>query len=339
MRKQNLNAIFWSWLYPWKPQTMILVIMLITLPAWSYGKDTKPKSSINRLISISLAYQDRVADAALIVAIHKGFFEAEGLKLKKMRFSNGPACSEALLLGNADFGTMGDATAIIAAARGAPIKIIASHGGGERRHRIIVNKKSNVRIIADLEGKKLAIKKGTSTYGGLLIFAERHKLNLSKVHIIDMKPIDMVEAMLSGSVDAIVASEPTPSLIEFTSQGQELATLAGLGSNYPILLVVRSKFALKNPVGVHKVLKAIRKGAQYISENIDSSAEILSQVTGLPIKVAKKSMGYHYYRRGMDDKVIDSLKTTASFLMRQGVIDKIPDLAKVIDKGYLCKIE
>jgi len=335
----KLTAIFWKGLYQWKVRTIILLIMLMFVPSLSYGKDKKSTRPINRLIEISFAYQDRVADAAVIVATHKGFFEKEGLKLKEMRFSSGPACSEALLLGSADFGTMGDTTAVIAAARKAPIRIIASHGGGEHRHRILVNKKSNIKGIEDLKGKKLAVKKGTSTYGGLLLFAKRNNLDLSEVGIIDMRPTDMPEAMFSGSLDALVASEPTPSLIESKGYGQELATLAGLGSNYPILLLVRCSFARRYPEAVVKVLRAVKKGSQYINENRDDSAKILSKVTGLPIEIAKKSMGYHYYQVVMNGETINSLKTVANFLIRQGIIDKIPDFEKMIEGNYFQQLK
>ncbi|MBW1902363.1 MAG: ABC transporter substrate-binding protein, partial [Deltaproteobacteria bacterium] len=62
------------------------------------------------------AYQDRVADAISIIAAEKGFFKEQGLSLVLKRFSSGPECMEALASGSADFGTMGDTTAIIVSA-------------------------------------------------------------------------------------------------------------------------------------------------------------------------------------------------------------------------------
>ena len=109
---------------------------------------------------IRMAYQDRVADAVSIVAIANGLFEKASLQVEGHRFSSGPACSEALYSGSADVGTMGDTTAVIAIARKAPIRIVASHGGGEHRHRIIVGKSSTVKTVVDLKGKRVAVKKG-----------------------------------------------------------------------------------------------------------------------------------------------------------------------------------
>ena len=102
---------------------------------------------------IRFAYQDRVADAVSIVALREGFFAREGLCVRPMRFDSGPACSEALFSAAADIGTMGDTTAVIAAQRKAPIKIVASHGGGEHRHRIMVRNDSTITNAAGLAGK------------------------------------------------------------------------------------------------------------------------------------------------------------------------------------------
>ena len=144
--------------------------------------------------TVRLAYQDRIADAATIIAVKKGFFEAEGLILKASVFTSGPACSEAIVSGAADIGTMGDTTGIIAVSN-YQVKIVASHGGGEHRHRIIVRNGSGIKTISDLKGKRVAIKFGTSTYGGFLLFAEKN-LDIDEINLVDMKPIDMPALLL-----------------------------------------------------------------------------------------------------------------------------------------------
>ena len=181
--------------------------------------------------TVRFAYQDRIADAVSVIAVEKGFFGKEGLKVKPMMFTSGPACTEAVVSGSADIGTMGDTTAVISIAR-APVTIIASHGGGEHRHRIIVKADSPIRSPRDLVGKRVAVSKGTSTYGGFLAWARAKKLDLTKVQVTDLKPEDMGTALLSGAVDAAVASEPTPS-VRAEKGGRQLATLGGSATTTP----------------------------------------------------------------------------------------------------------
>jgi len=268
-----------------------------------------------------------------MIAVEKGFFQDEGLVVKPMVFSSGPACSETLLSGSADIGTMGDTTAVIAVAR-SPVKIIASHGGGEHRHRIIVAKDSAIRSPTDLVGKRLAVKKGTSTYGGLLTWADSVNLDLASVKVTELRPDDMADALISGAVDAIVASEPTPSVVEQRG-GRELATLGGLGNTYPILLVGRNEFLAAHPKVVTAFLSAMRRAAQFIQEHPEQAAEVVAAKTGLPTDVASRAMAHHYYRVQLDERTRASLDGIAEFLVAQGMLDAAPDFSQQINDSFL----
>ncbi len=283
--------------------------------------------------TIRLAYQDRVADAASIIAVEKGLFAEEGLAVKTFVFSSGPACSEALITGSADIGTMGDTTAVIAAAR-SPVKIIASHGGGEHRHRIIVAADSPIRSPADLVGKSIAVKKGTSTYGGLLAWADSLGLDLSKVKVTEMRPQDMADALLSGAIDAMVASEPTPSVVEERG-GRELATLGGLGNTYPILLVARDEFLADHKDAVTRFMRAMGRAASFIVEHPDEAATIMATKTGLSQATAERAMSHHYYGLQLDDATTASLQKIADFLVEQKTLEVPPDWEKVIDRSFV----
>ena len=287
-------------------------------------------------ISFTIAYQDRVADLATIIAAKLGYFEDEGLKnVRFMMFHSGPACAEAIIYGKADFGTMGDTTAIIATATKEPvIKIIASHGGGEHRHRIIARIGSGIKSLRDLVNKRIAIKKGTSTHGGLMLLEKAYDLNLEP-YLIDMDPSDQLAALAAGSVDALVASEPTPSIAEVKGYGYQVTTLGGLNNTYPILFVVRREFAEKHPDIVIKVLRALIRGARFVREHPEKAATILAEITGIPEKAIRRAMNYHYYNVTLDEKVINSLKVMASFLKEIGKIKELPRFNEVIDRRFL----
>jgi aliphatic sulfonates family ABC transporter substrate-binding protein len=284
---------------------------------------------------VRFAYQDRIADAVSVIAVEKGFFGREGLDVKPLMFTSGPACTEALVSGSADIATMGDTTAVISVAR-APVTIIASHGGGEHRHRIIVKADSPIRSPRDLVGKRVAVSKGTSTYGGFLAWARAKKLDLSKVQITDMKPEDMGTALLSGAVDAAVASEPTPSVIE-EKGGRQLATLGGLGNNYPILLVARNDFLHKHPEAATLFVRAMFRAADFIHAHPGEAAQIMARKTGLSPGATAKAMKLHYYQVQLDKKTRASLQEIADFLLQQKILDSAPDLRKTVDDRYLPK--
>ena len=287
-----------------------------------------------RPTAIRLAYQNRIASAIVIVAVEQRFFAHEGLVVQPLRFNSGPACSEALFSGSADIGTMGDATAVIAVSRGAPLTIIASHGCGEHRHRIVVAADSPISDVADLVGKRVGVKKGTSTYGGFLALLAQHQVDPDGLWVIDMRPADMPEALVAGSVDAFVASEPTPSLAEV--QGAcELATLGGLGNTYPILVLASHDLIARSPEKLPRFLRALRRAEQFVQAQPEHTATVLARVTGLSPELARQAIRRHTYEIRLDETIRLSLKQTAVFLQTQGIIPQVPDFEVTIATEYL----
>ena len=308
----------------------VSIVIIVSWLSFRGGSTAKP--------ALRFAYQNRVGSALCIVAAEKGLFGDQGLTIRTFRFNSGPACSEALYSGSVDIATMGDTTAVIAVSRGEQYRIIASHGGGEHRHRIVVPQDSPIGKLEELAGKRLAVRKGTSTYGGLLAFCARHVLDIKAIQAIDMRPSEMTEALLAGSIDAFVASEPTPSLAEARG-AQELATLGGLGNHYPILVVARRDWLQERPEEVRRFLAALRRAEAFVREHSDATAELIAHVTGLPMESAKRAMGRHEYRLLLDDRTKASLRRTAEFLHAQGLIDAIPDLDKVAETRWLLTVE
>jgi sulfonate transport system substrate-binding protein len=283
---------------------------------------------------IRLAYQDRIGSALCIVAVEKHFFQEAGVPVEAFRFNNGPACAEALFSGSADVGEMGDTTAIIAAARDLPVKIIASHGSGEHRHRLVVAGNSPITRIDQLAGKTVGVKKGTSTYGGLLAFLAARGMPAETLRLIDMRPEEMPDALLAGSIDAFAASEPTPSLAELHG-ARQLTTLGGLGNNYPVMLLARNQLLEQRPATVRNLLAALHRAELFIRENPKETTTVLARATGLPADLVERSMALHEYRLLLDKPVLASLEETAEFLRSQGLIDRLPDLRRAADTSYL----
>lgn len=283
--------------------------------------------------TLRFAFQDRIGSVIPITAEYHGFFTKAGLDVNTFRFNSGPACSEALFSGAADIGAMGDTTAVIITARSDRFVIIASHATGENRHRIMVKADSPARTIRDLKGKTLAVKMGTSTYGGLLSIFSKNGISASGVNLTDLTPPIMTEALLAGSINAFAASEPTPSLAE-EKGARELATLGGLGNIYPILIVANRSWARTHPDIVRSFLTALKKAGNYANAHMTETMNLMASETGLTPKTTEQAMTHHQYRLRLDPEILDSLSQTAQFLKSQGIITTIPEVSVMSDKTY-----
>lgn len=300
-----------------------LLLLSCCLPAASHAAEP-----------LSFAYQNRIGDALSIIAVNKNMFAAEGVLVKALLFNNGPGCSEALFTGAVDVATMGDTAALMAVSRVADMRIIASHGAGESRHRIIVPANSSIKQVTDLKGKRVGVKKGTSTHGGFLALLAAKGLKPSELKLLELDPDTMPEALSAGSLDAFVASEPTPSLAEQRG-GRELATLAGLGNNYPLLILVKTATMQNRDGELHRFLRALAKAEQFIKQHPAETAVILSKETGLTPEMTNRAMKRHSYRLQLDSATMESLNKTALFLKEQKKLSKLPDLSSITTRQFL----
>lgn len=272
---------------------------------------------------IKIAYQDRVIDSIFIIANYEKMFEKANLDVDLRKFTSGAATNEALIFGDVSMATMGDTAAIIAISKfPSQIKIYSLLGGGEKRHSVVARVDSQINSMEDLRGKKIAIKKGTSTHGGFLLKAQQKGLNLNK-ELIDLSPSLMAQALLTKEIDAIVASEPTPTQIIEKGFAKRITTLEGLGTNYPLALMIKTNKFDKEKMP--KILEVLKQSANFILNNPDRSYEIVSKVTGLSIEATKEAMQKHDYKVGFDEYSFNSLKKVSNFLFEIKKIKSLPD--------------
>lgn len=311
---------------------LFLLCLILSLSAC--GKSEKERNQIR------FAVQDRMISALPLLALGKGYFKDQGLDIAASHFSNGPACAEALVNGEVDIATMGDVTTIITLAAHPHLKVIASHGTGERRHRLMVRMTSPYHSLADLKGKKIGVKRGTSSHGALLNALEKAGLSTDDVELVDLPPTikGMIEPLLIGRVEAFVASEPTPSQSE-TLGARELLILTDEDNNYPIFLVADNDFLATRPHDVVLFLKALSQAEEFIRQNRKSAIHFLSDAIILDPTIIPHYLHWHKFDLRLDDKIITSLERTAAFLQNEQLINTIPDFTKTTTTEYLDRMK
>ncbi|ARM30165.1 ABC transporter substrate-binding protein [Prosthecochloris sp. HL-130-GSB] len=308
-----------------KLPVLLLLLSTALLSSCTTSSDSKP---------LRFAFQNRTGSALPVIAAEQDLFGKEGLSVQEFRFSSGPECFEALHTGAADIASMGDAAAVIALSRNDSFTLIGSHSSGEHRHRIMVRTGENMTTPVDLKGKKIGVKKGTSTYGALLKYLDKNNIDRASLKIIDLSPPTMTDALLSGAIDAFAASEPTPSAAEAKGAIQ-YATLGGLLNTYPVVLVARTEVLETRPDDVRKLMKALSRARIFLEVSPDSAAGIMSEVTGLGKHETSRSMSFHSYGLKLDEETITSLDETARFLLSQGTIQSVPDIPERSDAKFI----
>lgn len=148
---------------------------------------------------------DAKSDAEILFMIDQGFAEKQGLKLQIVQFHNDIVEIQALLAGDLDSYESSPGSAILAASRGADVKIIGCNWP-VLPHALFVAK--DIKSVADLKGKTIAV----SAPGSLPdIFARavlnQHHVPVSDVHFANLgNDPDRFKAVVAGIAQATVVS-------------------------------------------------------------------------------------------------------------------------------------
>ncbi len=290
-------------------------------------------------MDLRITYSNKVDYEPLIIAAEKGFFKAEGLNVTALIVAGGIQSAEALATGSADLGAMGDAPGVTLMSQNQGVRLVASYGGGEGMHRLIAW--TDIHDVTDLAGKKVGVQFGSSSQGALLRLLAKNGLNQTDITQVSLGPSDMPTAMKTRQVDAIIGSEPTPTNVQRICGTNviEIANSTGLGSTYPLVLMASNRLVAEKPAAISAALRAIDHAIAYMTTDRDDSIAICASKTGLSVIEETRCLTTLTYNLSMGSHIIDSLNSTAQFLLENGKITVMPDILARTDSSFLAAIK
>jgi NitT/TauT family transport system substrate-binding protein len=194
---------------------------------------------------------------------------------------------------------------------------------------IVVGKDAPEATIHDLEGKRIAIP-GHSTVQDFLLKKAFMKFNVDpkKVHIIVLKPPEMIGALKTGQIDAFIAWEPYPAKARTMGVGRILLTSNEIWKNHPCcVLVVDNRFLAKRPQDARALVKAHVEATDFIKAFPDEAVKIGVKYTGMDaatVRLAMKNVNYTYILS------VDGETEYVAFLSRLRYI-KMPDTTAFVN--------
>jgi sulfonate transport system substrate-binding protein len=274
------------------------------------------------------------------VNITQSGLEAAGLadtpyKIEWAAFPSGPPLLEALAADAIDIGGVGDAPPIFAAAGGAPIRVVLATRTPQVTQGFLVPAGSDVTDIAGLKGKKIAVAKGSSANWILLKGLQDNGLTVDDVEIAYLQPADAQGAFASGDVDAWVIWDPYSALAR--AQGAQLI-LSGEELGIPgVGFQVASEASLGDPekeAAIRDYLGRLRQAQAWQRENKEAWAEKYSELTKLPLDLAKELLQQDTVPVLIDDAMISAQQAEADAFFAAGLIPTEINFAEFADDRF-----
>jgi sulfonate transport system substrate-binding protein len=198
---------------------------------------------------------------------------------------------EAMNAGSIDFGHTGEAPPIFAQAAGAPLVYVANEPPNPKGEAILVPKDSQIKDVAGLKGKKVALNKGSNVHYLLVEALKAAGLKYTDIQPAYLPPADARAAFEKGGVDAWVIWDPFFTAAKRATGARILKDGEGLVANREFYLATKT-FSEQHPDRVKAILEELQKVDDWASSQPTEVAKLLSPELGIDVptleEVAKR---------------------------------------------------
>jgi NitT/TauT family transport system substrate-binding protein len=284
-------------------------------------------STGRKLTTINLETLNIANALPLDLGVQKGFFAQHGIEIHKTVLQSGNDVVLALANGNGDVGYLGYVPAMIGRVQGIKFQMIsASEVEGtsvdDNWQNIMVKGSSSIRTPQDLAGKTIAVN-ALKGVGEVMIKAALKKVGVdpNSPKLVALGFGAMRSALNNGQIDAFWAPEP------FVTQGLNIDGDRIVMAPGPVL----GKFW---PIGGYGALDSwISKNPQLAKAFHDAISQSLAYAQAHPDEIrALLPAGTQNVRLPIWSPVVDrdKLVQLAKYAKEFGVIDSLPNMAKLI---------
>jgi NitT/TauT family transport system substrate-binding protein len=301
---------------------------------------------------VRVATAGRPDQAALFLAIERGYFVRQGLDVETVQFTIGAEMVPALATNQIQVGNGSPSAALFNALnRGVNIRMVADFAhigpGDDTAVSMLVRKEladsGAVRTAADLKGRSVSVGSVRGTIGDL--FLQRALATagatIDDVQLVDMSFPDMLGALANQNLDAGLLTEPQ--VTQATEQGIARVLYPGgrvIPNAVVSVLQYSPQFAADQPDVATRFMVAFLQGVRdyhdafHLKQNRDAAIDQLTQV--LPLKdrhIWETAAPGHTDLNGRVN--VADLRDQAAFYAQQGTLTgTVPDVERFVDSQF-----
>jgi len=320
---------------------------------------TSAASAASSPETIRFAYQPGFAYGLYYVAQARGWFKDAGFILHPMDiFTNGPLEMDAVINGDFDAGVLGFVPILTRAAAGQPVRIIDVVDNSGRTYAVVG--KADINGIPGLKGRIVGVNRGSNYDYFLLQALGKYGLSEGDLKIINFAdPAKAQSAFLAGQIDAVVPITTNRDAILQHRPGTKIVFSAAQFTDEPN--PSRSPFAIydlfattvsalhKHRNGFIKLMTVFHtKVRDYVTSPGTQSAAVDDlynwQKNVVKAEVTKAQILanirlFDFYTKQEAQQIITGgeltsfLEGISKYLVANKLLDKVPDLASIIDTG------
>lgn len=278
----------------------------------------------------------KMASLKLIHSIAPHFYERftpAGLRIEVIPFESPTEGKNAVVTKSVDFGTFGIAAAMLGAAAGEPIVLVATTCN--RGAAVIAKAGAGIDSVAGLRGKRVAIWPGSTQE---MFFLERLRMEGMSVRDVTTVRVSFSEMhimLARGDVDAYVGAEPGPGLSLTTGIGSLVEYPYGteLGSLNMVFGTHRDTVT-ERPALVRTMLDIHRRASEFAAANPAEMAAMAVAKLGQRRDAVEASLPNVELTWRLGAEQVRQARTYADHMLALKQIRRLPDFATFLDTSF-----
>lgn len=251
-------------------------------------------------------------------------------------FTSGPPLLEALNAGAIDIGGVGNTPPLFAAAASSDLVVVGGDTMGAEGDAIVVPEGSSIDGVADLEGKDIAVAKGSSANYNLLAQLDAAGVGFDEVNVEYLQPADALAAFSAGHVDAWAIWDPYTAQAELEEKARVLVDGGGLVNG--MTFQAAAPDALEDTAteaAIEDYVARLAEAKVWSNTHRDEWAKVWSEETGLSVEVTSRAVNRRVATPvAIDDEVIASEQAMADAFVEAGLLPEQFDVEPFFSDAY-----
>ena len=233
---------------------------------------------------ITLSGAVYLGDFPTFVADKESFFERYGLDIEVIHRDSGRDSLRALKAGRTDFALMALTPLLLdrlstnsrPSTPSEPV-ILASLVSSTRLNHVVTKSSGKIAQPSDLEGRRVGLMRGTNSEYLWWLFSTYHRLDSSRIEVLDLPVARQPEALLADEVDALITWEPWTSRLAAQAGGAiEVFSGSELYAENWVLVSTR-KTVNQDRNTIRRLLQAYQEAIDFIQAHPDRALAAYAQ--------------------------------------------------------------
>ena len=297
-----------------------LIVLIVSASLYCYGCKP-PQEKKGPPEKITIAYSTIPHTALFHIAFIKGFFSAEGLEVIPQPYSFGKVALNAVLEGKADLATPADTPIMFAIGGGNKIYIVAEIVTSTKSLAIIARKDKGIAQPSDLKGKTIGASLGTTGDFFMDSFLVTRGIGRNEVKIVDLKPDEMLHALMQGRVDAVSTWIPNIQGVQKGLGDKGIIFYDEVIFHEIMCLAASQDFVKQHPETIKKVLRAFIRAETFIKENPDESKRLVAEFIKIERPLLDEVWNTFDLRVSLDQALLVSLGDQITWAMKHKLVN------------------